>query len=255
MNSSKKTISQKEILAAIKRVDEENFILATVVKMVYYAGFHKNEIENIKIMDVWQNRMVVFQVTPFLKKTRKVYTTLPIKLDSWPRDILTAYINKLGVKKFLTNEKDPLFPDPKNGGPYDSKKLQRHFKKYFKAINFDDLRLMGYERESRRLKAKLKFSFNLQKEISKYSRHSRPTTTIQSITGNVQIAGKRKKNYLPWELIVKIIESLPFYKQAPKDVVAEVTLKIINNRISNDPVLKNALINLLNFYKQQLQMK
>jgi hypothetical protein len=254
MNSSMKTISQKEIISAIKQMDEENFILATAVKMVYYAGFHKNEIENIKIMDVWQNGMVVLQVAPFLKKSRKVYTTLPIKLDFWPRKILIAYIDKLSMKGFPKNEKDPLFPDPTKRGLYDSKKLQRHLKKYFKSINFDDLRLMGYERESRRLKTKMKSSLNLENEISKYSRHSRPTTTKQSITGNVQKAGKRKKNYLPWELIVKIIENLPFYKKAPKDVVAKVTFEIINKRI-NDPDLKDALINLLNFYMQQLQIK
>jgi hypothetical protein len=253
MDGSRKTVSQEKILATIKQIDRENFILGTAVKMVYYGGFHKNEVEKIKIKDAYQNNRIVSQIEPFLEKSRKVYTTLPIPLDVWPKKILSAHMNMLGRGGYSILDQAPLFPDPKNKKSYESKNLQRHLKKYFKDINFDDLRQAGYEREDRRLKTKWKNNPNYQIEIQRYSRHSRPSTTKQSIEGTVQKVGKRKKDYLLWELIVKRIESLPFFKITPKSVVAGATLKIIHDRIKDQDV-KVSLIKLLDIYKQRLNI-
>jgi hypothetical protein len=253
MEGSRKTISQEKIIATIKEIDRENFILGTAVKMVYYGGFHKNEVENIKIKDAYQNNRIVSQIEPFLEKSRKVYTTLPIPLDDWSKKILSEHIRMLGRGGYSTLDHAPLFPDPKNKKSYESKNLQRHLKKYFKDINFDDLRQAGYEREDRRLKTKWKNNPNYQIEIQRYSRHSRPSTTKQSIEGTVQKAGKRKIEYLLWELIVKLIEKLPHFKKTPKSVVADATLKLIRNRIKEQDV-KLSLIKLLDLYKQRLNI-
>ena len=177
--------------------------------MVYFAGFHKNEIENIKIKDVSRNTTVLSRIEPFLKKSRKAYTSLPIILDTWPRRILSEHIRQLERGRYAIDDEAPLFPDPKTKKSYNPKKLQRHFKKYFKDINFDDLRKFGIEREQRRLKAKYGNTQKYQDELLKYSRHSRPSTTQQFIKGKVQKAGKRKKKDLPWEIIVRIIEWIP----------------------------------------------
>jgi integrase len=91
----KKTCSQHEILAIIRQIEQENFILANAARMAYFAGFHKNEIENIKIKDVFRNNAVLSQIEPFLEKARKAYTILPMILDAWPRRILDDHIKQL----------------------------------------------------------------------------------------------------------------------------------------------------------------
>ncbi len=91
----RKTCSQGEILAIIKQIDQKNFVLANVAKMVYFAGFHKNEIENIKIGDAFRDDTVLSQIEPFLAQGRKVYTEMPIILDSCPRRILGEHIRQL----------------------------------------------------------------------------------------------------------------------------------------------------------------
>jgi len=221
--------------------------------MVYYGGFHKNEIENIKIKDAYQNNRIVSQIEPFLEKSRKVYTTLPIPLDVWPKKILNDHIKMLGRGGYSILDQAPLFPDPKNKKSYEPKNLQRHLKKYFKDINFDDLRQAGYEREDRRLKTKWKNNPNYQIEIQRYSRHSRPSTTKQSIGGTVQKAGKRKKEDLLWELIVKRIENLPHLEKTSQSVDADATLKLIHEKIEEQDV-KLSLIKLLDLYKQSFNI-
>ena len=62
-----KTYSQYEILAIIKQIDNENFILANAVRMVYFAGFHKNEIENIKIKNAFEIQYRFIEGRPFFK--------------------------------------------------------------------------------------------------------------------------------------------------------------------------------------------
>ena len=51
--NAENTYSQYEILAIIKQIDQENFILANAARMVYFAGFHKDEIENIKFKNAY----------------------------------------------------------------------------------------------------------------------------------------------------------------------------------------------------------
>ena len=142
-----KTYSQYEIIAIIKQIDQENFILANAVLMVYFAGFHKNEIENIKIKNAFRNKTVLSRVEPFLNKSRKTFTTMPIFLDHWPRLILTRHIKKLERQGYLIDDEAYIFPDPKTKNRYGTKKLYRNFNIYFEKIDFDGLRKLGIERE------------------------------------------------------------------------------------------------------------
>ena len=163
-----KTYSQYEILAIIRQINEENFILANAARMVYFAGFHKNEIENIKSKDANRNTTTLSQIEPFLAKGRKAYTSLPIILDTWPRRILSEHIRQLEGGGYSIDDEAPLFPVSKTKKSYNPKTLQRHFKKYFIDINFDDLRKLGIEREQRRLKAKYGNTQKFKDELLKY---------------------------------------------------------------------------------------
>jgi hypothetical protein len=249
-----KTYSQQEILAIIKQIDNENFILANAARMVFFAGFHKNEIENIKIKNVFQNDTVLSEIKPFLDKSRKTFTSMPIFLDQWPRAVLDRHIKTLESKGYVTDEEAYIFPDPKTKKQYSTKKLWRHFNKFFEHIDFDGLRKFGIEREEMRLKVKYKHSHIFRDELLKYSRHSRLTTTSQFIAGKVQKAGKQKKRDLPWEIIVKGIEGIPYFKYAPKNIIAEAIRKIINTRIEEKDI-KESLNALLDFYKKEMNIK
>jgi hypothetical protein len=249
-----KVCSQPEILAAIDHIEQENFILANAARMVYFAGFHKNEIENIKIGNAFRHNTILSRIEPFLPKSRKAYTTMPIILDIWPKRILRKHIRWLEREGYTIDDEAPLFPDPKSKISYSAKNLYRHFKEYFQDINFDDLRKLGIEREKRRLKAKYGNTQRYQDELLKYSRHSRPKTTQQFIEGEVQKAGKRKKEDLPWEIIVKMIEYLPKLAEAEKIVAAQTVKDKINTEIKEKDV-KRSLDALLNVYMQQLSIK
>jgi hypothetical protein len=132
--------------------------------------------------------------------------------------------------------------------------LQRHFKKYFKNISFDDLRKFGYERESRRLKSKYRNTQECQNELLKYSRYSRPSTTEQFIEGKVQKAGKVKKKDRPWEIIIKKIEGLPNLSEASRNSNVYEIAKTINDSIKEKDV-KKSLTAMLDFYKRELNIK
>jgi len=246
-----KTYSQYEILAIIRQIDEEDFILANAARMVYFAGFHKNEIENIEIKNAFRNNTVLSQIEPFLAKGRKAYTSLSIILDIWPKRILSEHIRQLERGGYAIDDEAPLFPDPKTKESFNTKTLQRHFKKYFIDINFDDLRKLGIQREEKRLKAKYGNTQKYQDGLLKYSRHSRPSTTQQFIGGKVQKAGKRKKEDLPWEIIVGLIEWLPKLNMVPKDAFAQIIIEKINMEIKEKDV-KDGLDALLNVYMQEL---
>jgi hypothetical protein len=249
-----KTYSPYEILAIIRQIDEEGFILANAVRMVYFAGFHKNEIESIKIKDAFRNNTILSQIEPFLAKGRKAYTSLPIILDTWPKKILSEHIRQLERGGYAIDDEALLFPNSKTKESYNTRTLHRHFKEYFKDIDFDDLRKFGNEREQRRLKAKYKNTQKFKDELLKYSRHSRPSTTQQLIEGKVQRPGKRKKKDLPWEILVKMIERIPRLRKTPKNIYAYAIGKIISGRIEEKDV-KDGLDALLNVYKQKLNIK
>ena len=178
---------------------------------------------------------------------------MPVFLDHWPRLILDRHIKKLEREGYLTDDEAYIFPDPKTKNRYGTKKLYRHFNIYFENIDFDGLRKLGIEREKMRLKVKYKHSHKFRDELLKYSRHSRLTTTTQVIEGKVQRPGRPKKGALPWEIIVKMIERIPHFRVAPKNIYADATGKIINARI-NENDIKQSLNALLNFYKQQLNI-
>jgi hypothetical protein len=246
-----KTYSQDEILAIIRQIDKEDFILANAARMVYFVGFHKNEIENIEIKNAFRNNTILSQIEPFLAKGRKAYTSLSITLDTWPRRILSEHIRQLEGGGYAIDDEAPLFPNPKTKEIYNTKTLKRHFKEYFKDIDFDDLRKFGNEREQRRLKSKYGNRQKYKDQLLKYSRHTRASTTQQFIQGKVQKAGRRKKEDLPWEIIVGLIEWLPKLNMVPKDAFAQIIREKMNTEIKEKDV-KDGLDALLNVYMQEL---
>lgn len=246
--------SQKEILALFDRIDQENFILANAARMVYFAGFHKNEIEEIKIKDVRSKGSILSEINPFLKKSRKTYTSMSLFPNRWARTILRHHLSKLESEGYSTDDEAPLFPNQKTKNKYIPKTLVRHFQNYFSDFSFDDLRKMGVEREKRRLEAKYGKSRQICKnELLKYSRHSRLSTTRQFAEGKVQKAGEVKKEDLPWEQVVRKIENLPHIEVWRRKNHANNIYSWINNDIAENDV-KNSLHALLNLYKQQLNI-
>ena len=252
--NAENTYSQYEILAIIKQIDQENFILANAARMVYFAGFHKDEIENIKFKNAFLDGAVLSKIEPFLGKSRKAYTSQPIFLGKWPRLILMRHIMRLKKEGYQTDNDAYVFPNPEKKIQYNTKTLGRNFKKYFGKTDFDNLRKFGTQREELRLKVKYRHRHQFRNHLLQYSRHSRLTTTNQFITGKVQAAGHQRKGDSPWEIIVKMIERIPYYKKAPKKICADVIEKIINNRFEEDDI-KKSLNNLLYFYKQQLNIQ
>jgi hypothetical protein len=249
-----KTYSVYEIWKITRQIEQENFILANAARMVYFAGFHKNEIENIKIKNAFRNGTASSKIEPFLEKSQKIYTSRPIILDSWARRILGEHIRQLERGGYAIDEEAPLFPDPNTKNKYGTKNLWRHFSKYFEDTSFDGLRELGVEREKRRLKAIYGNSQKYKDKLLKYSRHSRLSTTQQFIEGKVQKPGKRKKKDLPWEIIVGLIEWLPNLDMVPKDAFAQIISDRINKEIKKEDV-KVSLDALLNVYKQKLSIK
>ena len=246
-----KTYSQAEILTTIEQIEQKNFILANAVQMVYFAGFHKNEIENIKIGNAFRDDTVLSKIEPFLPQGRKAYTSMPIILGNWPRRILGEHISQLERGGYAIDNEAPLFPDPRTKETYNVKTLQRHFNEYFKNLSFNDLRKLGIERKQERLKAIYGNTQKFSDELINYSRHSRPTTTQELIKGEVQKAGKPKKKDLPWEIIVGLIEWLPNLDMVPKEAFAQIVRNKINLEIKEIDV-RESLHALLNVYMKEL---
>jgi hypothetical protein len=226
----KRNLSNKEVNEIVKKIDQDNWSLANAVRSVVSGGFHKNEIENIKIKNVLQNNTVVSKIDPFLPKTKKTYSSMPIILDDESKGIIEDHIKKLGEEEFNVSGDSPLFPDISTKKPYNTKTLGRHFKKYFGDITFDDLRAYGYHRKEKKLKELPISASKREEELKKFSRHSRIGTTKKLISGDVEKAGKTKKEELPWERIVKSIENLSTRNH--KKGILEEDLKNIQENIS-----------------------
>ena len=243
-----KKYSQGEILAIIKQVNQENFILANAARMVYFAGFHKNEIENINIGNVRQAGAIVSEIEPFLPETTKAYSKLPIILNDESKIIIEDHINKLTKFGYHVNDDSPLFPNKRTKEKYKPKTLKRHFEKYFGKITFDDLRANGINRQREHLEGKHISNSQRLEELKIFSRHSRSSTTKKLSVGDVQKAGKSKKKDLPWESIVRSIERLPL--EINKEETFKEYLKDIQNRISaiKEIDIRESLNRLLNEY-------
>ena len=243
-----KTYSQYEILAIIEKIDQENFILANAARMVYFAGFHKNEIENIKIVNVRQAGAIVSEIEPFLPETTKAYTKLPMILNDESKIIIEDHINKLTKFGYHVNDDSPLFPNKGTKEKYKPKTLKRHFEKYFGKITFDDLRANGINRQREHLEGKHISNSQRLEELKIFSRHSRSSTSKKLIVGDVQKAGNSKKKDLPWESIVRSIERLPL--EINKEETFKEYLKDTQNRISaiKEIDIRESLNRLLNEY-------
>ena len=222
--------SEERFNEIIGEIDQDDWITANVARLVYYAGFHKNEVENIKIGNVRQGGAVVSEIEPFLPKTKKIYTSRPIILNDESKKIIEDHINKLSNEGYHVSANSPLFPDKKTKEQYVSRTLTRHFRKYFGKISFDDLRAHGIKRRQKQLEEMHSSASQRNEELLKFSRHSRSRTTKKLIAGEVQKAGKSKKEDLPWEGIIKSIERLPL--EVNKEETFEEYLGNIRDNIS-----------------------
>jgi hypothetical protein len=240
--------SEERFNEIISGIDQEDWILANVARLVYYAGFHKNEIENIKIGNVRQTGAVVSEIEPFLPETRKAYSKKPIILNDESKKIIKDHINKLNKCGYYVNDDNPLFPNNKTKIDYVPKTLKRNFEKYFGKITFDDLRANGINRQREHLEGKHISNSQRLEELKIFSRHSRSSTTKKLIVGDVQKAGKSQKKDLPWESIVRSIERLPL--EVKKEETFRIYLKNIQNRISaiEEIGVRESLNQLLNEY-------
>ena len=181
-----KTYSQYEILGIIDQVDKDNFILANAARMVYFAGFHKNEIENINIGNVRQAGAIVSEIEPFLPETTKAYSKLPTILNDESKIIIEDHIKKLSKYGYHVNDDSPLFPNKGTKEKYKPKTLKRHFEIYFGKVTFDDLRANGINRQREHLEGKHISNSQRLEELKIFSRHSRSSTTKKLIVGDVQ---------------------------------------------------------------------
>jgi len=208
--NDKTEFSEEKFNEIIGEIDQDDWILANIARLVYYAGFHKNEVENIKIGNVRQGGAVVSEIEPFLSETRKAYSTIPIILKDESKKIIEDHIYKLSNEGYYFNTDSYLFPDKKTKEQYVSRTLTRHLEKYFGKISFDKLRANGIQRREKQLEEMHISASQRIEELLKFSRHSRSSTTKKLIAGEVQKAGKSKKEDLLWESIVRSIEWLPF---------------------------------------------
>ena len=146
--------SEERFNEIISGIDQDDWILANVARLVYYAGFHKNEIENINIGNVRQAGVIVPKIEPFLPETTKAYSKLPTILKDESKIIIEDHINKLTKYEYHVNDDSPLFPNKETKDKYNPKTLKRHFEKYFGKITFDDLRANGINRQQEHLEGK-----------------------------------------------------------------------------------------------------
>ena len=233
--------SEEEILEKIDQADKENFILANIARMVYYAGFRKNEIMEAKIGHVLDQGTIVPEIQPFLNKTTKAYTSAPISLDQKSKSILDDHIKNLKRCGYGIGPDDPLFLDKKTGGKYHHRTLARNLKEYFEEITFDKLRRSGAQRKEIELRKQDKPESQVKRELQDFSRHSRLDTTRRLINGDVQKAGKPKKELLPWERIVILIEKLSKYVGLP----STMELRGISTKKIDKEKLQNNYLNII----------
>lgn len=222
--------SEERFNEIIGKIDQDDWILANIARLVYYAGFHRNEVENVKIGNVRQGGAVVSEIEPFLPRTRKTYSYTPIILNDESKRIVEDHINKLTNEGYHINAYSPLFPDKKSKQQYVTRTLTRQFKKYFGKITFNNLRAYGIQRRQKQLEGMHLSADQRKKELLNISRHSRSRTTKELIDRDVQKAGKLKKKDLPWERIVRSIERLPL--EFKKEETFKEYLKNIQDNIS-----------------------
>jgi integrase len=242
------TISEKGINEIINKIDQDDWILANIARLVYNAGFRKNEIENIKIGNVRQGEEVVSEIKPFLSETTRACSTMPIILNDESKEIIDDHIKKLTDSGYNIDDDSPLFPDKKTKKPYVPKTLTRQLKKNFKKASFNNLRANGIQRQQTQLEEMNISRSQRDKELKKFSRHSRPSTTKKLIAGDVQKAGKSKKEDRSWESIVKSIEGLT--SEVKKKETLKQKTKEIQDNISaeKDKDVRESLGQLLNAY-------
>jgi len=178
--------SEEEILKVIEKMERDDFILANIARMPYFAEIRENEILEMKIGHVLNNGRLLKEIQPFLPQT-KDYTAKVIPLDEEARAFLEEHLKKLQENGYDTSDNAPLFPHERKRQPYKKRTLISHFKKY--GIRFTELRRLGGKRKKQKLTDKYPDPYQVKKELEKSTRHSRSNTTDKFLSGNVDKPG------------------------------------------------------------------
>ena len=92
--------------------------------------------------------------------------------------------------------------------PYKRSTLINQFEKHFPGITMTELRKLGMARKKERLQKEIPDPHQVDEKMREFAGHSRASTSRKFIDGKVDKAGRSKKQYLPWEIIVEAIEEL-----------------------------------------------
>ena len=109
-NTGEGIFSEERFNEIVGGMDQDNWILANAVRLVYYAGFHKNEIREIKIGNIQMEGAVVSEVTPFLPETTRAYSTMPIFVNDESKKIIENHIKRLTDNGYYVSIDGATFP-------------------------------------------------------------------------------------------------------------------------------------------------
>jgi hypothetical protein len=242
--------SEEEIKRIIGEVDRDHFVLANIARMAYYAGFRENEILNIKIKHVSDDLgRLVSQIQPFLPKTRKEYTSMPIILTNTAKSLLQNHITTLRSSGYDTGGDAALFPDLKKRKAYSRRTLIDQFEKHFGEITITEFRRLGIKRKEEQLWNELCDPYLVEKELLNFSRISRMNKLREFVDGAENKDGESTECDLPWEMIVKEIEGLTVVLDANARRQETEALEEKISRITCDDEIKDSLRRLLEEYK------
>lgn len=163
----------------IKAPYTDRKVIGAIIKMVYDAALKKEEILNLKIVDIIND----------IGAIRIGNNT--VSLDKFTQYFLTKYISYLKEKGYKTTKKSPLFPQ-KDGKPYYPRKLHNDIIKFTKKIGLEKIRHAGICNYYENLVCQGTPHVICEKLTSEFARCSlRHTRGI--LTGKIQRAGKPKQ--------------------------------------------------------------
>jgi len=246
--SEKTTYSEEDIRRIIDKVDEQNFILANIARMVYYAAFLENEVIDIKIRNVIAQGRLVTKIQPFMPKTGKGYTLMPIIIQDPAKSFLEDHMKDLQKNNYDMSDDAPLFPNKRTRKVYARRTLIDQFGKHFEGITISKLRKFGIEREYEKLTSELSEPYQIEKELIKYARHLDPNTTKKLLSGKVNKAGRHRKQNKPWESIVRSVEQLTQIEEAGVRTKESKELKKKISNLDSNKGIKDSLLRLLREY-------
>lgn len=233
-------INDQEIMYLIDLVEMtdksyiDGRILGGALKLIYFCGFKKSEIINLKIKHVIRRGGGVVDE---LQSCQKIVagTIHRITIPNCAKDIIRNHLLYLKRKGYRYTRNDPLFPQ-RNKLQYEERKLGKDLAKFSEKIQFEDIRRAGIYREFNQLKKKEGFDKEIAfREVAEYAR-----TSIKHIK-NI-IVGTR--DYRPKRVVIdqagieNIINLLIKYDQIGFSELSDFTYNIQDMDVSNLILMK-----------------